>query len=304
MKKISFFLILVFLICGLANAQTWKGKGRVKGTVKDEQGNPIEGIRVKFYSPKAQGGTNGTSDDKGQWSINWIRSGSWDVDFEKLGYEAKRISVHISEFKRNPDVNIVLKKVEGIIISAELEAKLTEGNQLFEQGQYEEARALYEAMLVEYPDAYIVHMNIGNCYFEQERYDEAVAAYEKVLEFDAESIGAKLSIGNSYANAGEPDKSLEWYNAIPFEEIEDPVVLFNIGANYYNLAKFQDALRYYQRSVEVKEDYLDGLYQLGLTRLNLQQNAEAIQAFEKYLTFDAETERATQVRGFIEYLKR
>ena len=97
---------------------------------------------------------------------------------------------------------------------------------------------------------------------------------------------------------------MEWYNQIPFEEINDPNVLYNIGANYYNLAKFQEALRYYQRSVEVKEDYLDGLYQLGLTHLNLQQNSEAIQAFEKYLTFDTESERSTQVRGFIEYLKR
>ncbi len=304
MKKVALFLILAFLICGLADAQAWKGKGRIKGTVKDQDGNPVEGARVKFYLEKAQGGTNGTTNAKGEWSMNWIRNGSWDVDFEKIGYEPKRISVQISEFKRNPDVDIVIVKVEGIVISEDLEAKLTEGNQLFEQGRYEEARALYEAMLVDFPDAYIVHMNVGNCYFEQERYEDAAAAYAKVLEFDADSINAKLSIGNSYANAGDADKALEWYNQIPFEEIEDPVVLFNIGANYYNLAKFQDALRFYQRSVEVKEDYLDGLYQLGLTHLNLQQNAEAIQAFEKYLAFDSETERATQVQSFIEYLKK
>jgi tetratricopeptide (TPR) repeat protein len=304
MKKISLFLLLGLLICGLVTAQDWKGKGRCKGTVKDEQGNPIEGVRVKWYLEKAQGGATVVSDEKGEWTMNWIRVGSWDVDFEKIGYEPKRISVQISEFKRNPDVDMVLTKVEGIVISEELEAKLTEGNALFDQGQYEEARAVYEAMLVEYPDAYIVHMNVGNCYFEQEKYDEAVASYEKVLAQDPDSIGAKLSIGNSYANAGDSDKALEWYNQIPFEEINDPNVLYNIGTNYYNLAKFEDALRYYQRSVEVKEDYLDGLYQLGLTYLNLQKNAEAVQAFEKYLTYDSETERATQVRGFIEYLKR
>jgi len=304
MKRTALFLMIGILVCGLMQAQDWKGKGRVKGTVMDDSGNPIEGVRVKFFLKKAQGGTTVTTNDKGQWNVNWIRLGSWDVDFAKIGYEPKQLSVQISEFKRNPDVDVSLKKIEGIIISEELEVKLTEGNQLFEQGQYDEARTLYEGMLEEYPDAYIVHMNVGNCYFEQEKYEEAVAAYEKVLAADPDHISAKLSIGNSYANAGEADKALEWYNQIPFEEINDPNVLYNIGANYYNLAKFQEALRYYQRSVEVKEDYLDGLYQLGLTHLNLQQNSEAIQAFEKYLTYDTESERSTQVRGFIEYLKR
>ncbi len=304
MKRLAVFLMIGLLICGLMNAQDWKGKGRVKGTVKDDSGNPVEGVRVKWFLEKAQGGTTVTTDAKGRWNLNWVRVGSWDVDIEKIGYEPKRISVRISEFQRNPDVDIVLTKVEGIVISEELEAKLTEGNQQFEQGRYDEARVLYEAILVEYPDAYIVHMNVGNCCFEQEKYEEAIASYQKILESDPDNTNAKLSIGNCYANAGDADKALEWYNKIPFEEIKDPNVLYNIGTNYYNLAKFQEALRFYQRLVEVKEDYLDGLYQLGLTYLNLQQNADAIQAFETYLTFDTETERATQVQSFIEYLKK
>jgi len=59
--------------------------------------------------------------------VSWIRVGSWDVDFEKIGFEPKRISVQISEFKRNPDVDIVMTKVEGIVVSEELEAKLRQG---------------------------------------------------------------------------------------------------------------------------------------------------------------------------------
>jgi len=304
MKRLALFLILGILICGLPYAQDWKGKGRVKGLITDEQGNPVEGVRVKFFLEKAQGGKTVTTNAKGEWSVNWIRNGSWAVDIEKIGYEPKKLSVMIAEQKRNADMEIVIKKVEGIVISEELEGKLTAGNELFDQGQYDEARAVYEAMLAEYPDAFIVHMNVGNCYFEQEKYEEAITAYGKLLENDPGHINAQLAIGNSYANAGDTDLALEWYNKIPFEEIDDPDVLYNIGTNYYNLAKFQDALRYYQRSIEVKEDFLDGLYQLGLTNLNLQKNTEAIQAFEKYLTFDDESERATQVRGFIEYLKK
>ena len=43
---------------------------------------------------------------------------------------------------------------------------------------------------------------------------------------------------------------------------------------------------------------------MGLTYLALGDNNAALTEFERYLTFDPDSERATQVRGFIEYLKK
>jgi len=56
--------------------------------------------------------------------------------------------------------------------------------------------------------------------------------------------------------------------------------------------------------VEKQKESTDALYQLGLTYLNLQRNAEAVAAFEEYLKIDAESERSAQVKGFLEYLKK
>jgi len=56
--------------------------------------------------------------------------------------------------------------------------------------------------------------------------------------------------------------------------------------------------------VEKQKDPVDALYQLGLTYLNLQKNAEAIAAFEDYLKIDADSERAALVKGFLEYLRK
>ena len=54
----------------------------------------------------------------------------------------------------------------------------------------------------------------------------------------------------------------------------------------------------------MQKDSTDALYQLGLTYLNLQKNAEAIDAFESFLKIDAESEKAAQVKGFLEYLRK
>lgn len=299
------------LICGLLmmtslflTAQDWKGKGRLGGIVLDQSGAPLEGVRVKLFSLKAQEGLEVKTDKAGHWMAAWIRSGGWNIDFEKIGYAPKKLVVEISENKKNPEIELRLEKVEGLIITDEVKDLLTRGNELFDKNDYETALALYEEILAKYPDAYPVLMNIGNCHFALEKYDLAEASYLKLLEKDPKSVNAVIAIGNCYANRGDAAKALEWYGKVEFEKIDDPTVLYNLGTNYYNNAKFEDALKFYQKAVEKQKEPTDALYQLGLTYLNLQKNPEAIAAFESYLKIDAESERAGQVRGFLEYLKK
>ncbi len=303
MKKISYLLLVCLMLSFTALAQDYKGKGRVKGLVTDEQGNPLEGVKVKLFSVKASQAVTVETDKDGVWHGNWIRNGAWNVDFVKLGYAPKKISMQISEFKKNPDIEVALKKVEGLIISEELEEKLIKGNELFDQEKYDEARAIFAEMLAENPDAYVVNQNIGNCYFQQEKYEQAVEYFNKIIEKDAENSRALLSIGNSFANMGESETALAWYQKVEFAKLDDPTVLYNIGTSLYNIAKYEEALKYYERSVEIQVDFLDGLYQLGLVYLTLGNNDRAIIQFEKYLELDFESGRAEQVRGFLDYLK-
>lgn len=306
MKKSALIpgLILVLAASSLLSAQDWKGKGRLGGLVLDQSGAPIEGVKVKLFSLKAQEGTEVLTDKTGHWMAAWIRSGGWNVDFEKIGYAPKKIVIEISETKKNPDVEIRLDKIEGLVITDEVKDLLTRGNELFEQKDYAGALALYQDILSKYPDAYPVHMNVGNCHFAEEKYDLAEQSYVKLLEKDPKNVNAVIAVGNCYANRGDSAKAMEWYSKLEFEKIEDPTVLYNLGTSYYNNAKFEDALKFYKKAVEKQKDSTDAMFQLGLTYLNLQKNAEAIATFEDYLKVDATSARADQVRAFLDYLKK
>jgi Tfp pilus assembly protein PilF/5-hydroxyisourate hydrolase-like protein (transthyretin family) len=306
MKKsaLIFGIILILAASLTLSAQDWKGKGRLGGIVLDQSGNPIEGVRVKLFSLKANEGTEVKTDKSGKWLAAWIRSGGWNIDFDKIGYAPKKIMVEISESKKNPDVEIRLEKIEGLVITDEVKDLLTRGNELFDQKDYAGALALYEDILAKYPDAYPVQMNVGNCYFAEEKYDLAEQAYQKLLEKDPQNVNAIIAIGNSFANRGDAAKAMEWYAKVEFEKIEDPTVLYNLGTSYYNGAKFEEALKFYKKAVEIQKDSTDALYQLGLTYLNLQRNAEAIATFEDYLKADGTSARADQVRAFLDYLKK
>ncbi|MFH2041446.1 MAG: tetratricopeptide repeat protein [Acidobacteriota bacterium] len=303
MKKIITLSLVFILIGTVVFAQNYKGKGRVIGFVYDEEQKPIEGVKVKLFSHLANDGFEVFTDAAGKWVAAWLRGGSWDLDFEKVGFEPRRISVEFHQYQRNPDITLTLKALEGLLLTDELKKALTESNNLFAEGKYQESITAYEAILLEYPDAYIINKNIGNAYFQMENYVKAEEYYQKVLELDAESNDIKLAIGNCCANRGESEQALEWYGKISFDELKDPIVLYNIGTNYYNLGKIEDALKYYKRSVEIQENFEDGLYQLGLAYLALTRYKESLEVFEKYLKFDSETGRADQVKSFIDFLK-
>jgi tetratricopeptide (TPR) repeat protein len=304
MKKIALAVIIFALSSSLVLAQSYRGQGRLKGRVTDEEGNPLEGVKVKLFSLKGQSGFEVTTNAEGEWIANYIRGGGYNIDFSKLGYEPKKISTSIPEQTNNPPIDVKLKKMMGLVITDELKAALKAGNELFEEKNYPEAIKAYEDIIAKSPDAYILYKNIGNCWFELQDYDKAEEAYRKVLDKEPDNPDILLLIGNCYANRGQGDQAMEWYNKIEFEKITDPNVLYNIGTSYTKQSKFEEALKYYKRAVELKKDFLDAQYELGLTYLALGRNAEAIPAFEDYLKCDSDSPKADQVRKFLDFLKK
>jgi len=305
MRKKAFSVLFLLALAALpALGQSYRGQGRLTGVVLDRDGKPIEGVKVKLFSIKGQSGFELVTNAKGEWRANYIRGGGWNIDFEKTGYMPKKISMNIPESTQNPPLETRLEKVKGLVVSDELKAGLKRGNELFDEKKYEEAIAAFGDLITKNPDAYIINKNIGNCYFELQKYDKAEEAYRIVLDKEPQNAEIMLLIGNCYSNRGEKDTAMEWYNKIEFDKITDPTVLFNIGSVLSSQSKFEEALKYYQRALDLKKDFLDALYQLGVTYVSLQNNAAAVTAFENYLKLDADSPKASQVKGFLEYLKK
>lgn len=304
MKKALIFLSIFVFSFAYLLAQDYKGRARIKGKVTDESGSPLEGVNVKLVHTALKKGFEVVTDSEGMWVASWIKGGLWNIDYEKAGYVPKKMGIKVNESARNRDVEIKLEKIQNLSLSSALEEMLDQANSLYEQEKFDEAITAYKAIVEEFPDVYIVNASIGNCYFENGNYDQAIAYYQKALEKDPDNSEVQMYIGNSYSNKGDSEKAKEWYNKIEFEKIQNVNVLYNLGADFYSASKFSEALKYYKRAVELKGDFLDALYQLGLTYLSLGNNQEALEIFENYLKQDPDSQRADQVKGFIEYLKK
>jgi tetratricopeptide (TPR) repeat protein len=305
MKKTTILVLSLALLVSVLSAQVYLGgRGRLTGLVMDQKGQPIEGVTVKLFAVKHQGGFSVETGKEGKWAATMLSGGEWNLDFEKMGYAPFRTSVTVKELERLPEIKVVLQKVEGLVLSDELKKALGEANQLFEKKDYAGALEGYNAIMTKYPDAYIIWQNIGNCHFAQEQYDKAEEAYRKVLAKSPTDTSALVAVGNCYFNRNQTEQALEWYAKVDFSKIADPTVLYNIGLNLFGSAKYDEALKYFQRSVEVQKDFEDGYYQMGLTFVSMQKTTEAIAVFEQFMKQFPESPKTDQVKGFLEYLKK
>jgi len=304
MKRAVWTALFVLLIVSALPAQDWKGQGRVPGIVVDEQGKPIEGVRVKLFCPKWNGGFDLTTGKDGRWVGAWMRTGMWNIDFDKVGYLPVHKSLQMNQFERYREMTVVMKKVEGLVVTDDMRKDLIAANDLYDKKDYAPAIEAYKAFFTKYPDAYFIWRNIGNSYFLLEKYDEAEAAYKQVLAKNPDDVESIISIGNCYANRGDTDKALEWYNKVQIDKISDSNLVYSVGLAFYKTSKLPEAQKYFEKAVELEPTNADAIYQLGLTYTAQENKEKAIATFEQYLKVDPDSDRSTQVKGFLDYLKK
>jgi tetratricopeptide (TPR) repeat protein len=304
MKKTLVIAIGVLIMAAALPAQEWKGQGRIPGIVVDEKGDPIDGVRIKFFCPKFEGGFETKSGKDGRWLGAWMRSALWNIDFDKIGYAPAHKSLQMNQFEKYKEMRVVMRKIEGLVVSEDMKKDLTAANDIYDKKDYAAAIEAYKAFLVKFPDAYFIWRNIGNSYFLLEKYDEAEAAYKEVLAKNPGDVESTIGIGNCYSNRGNTAAALEWYGKVTVDKIDDPNLLYSVGMSYFQTQKLPEAAAFFEKAVSLDENQTDALYQLGITYTAQQQKDKAIATFEKYLKVDPDSERAAQVKSFLDYLKK
>lgn len=292
--------ILIFLMVALSAlliGQATQGKGRMKGIVVDKQtGAPIEGVSVKMYCERAGGLHSETpvSDKEGAWKAMFLRYGSWDLDFTKVGYQTVKVTVKISAQvgAKMPEIKTEMIKIEGPQLDEGVAKEIERGQKLLSERKFDQAITVFEGVLNQFKDSQgvaIVHMYIGNCYSAQEQYLKAIEAYKLALTQYPSNQELIISIGNAYNNVGQPEEAMVWFNKIAFDELNNQDTIYNIGTNFYNTQKYDMAVKYYRRATELSPDFAPAWYQLGMTYVAMGLEKETVAALKKFMELDPES---------------
>ncbi len=299
-------VILLSLLPTLLWAQAGRGKGRVRGTVKDEEGNPIVGAKIVADTDRYELKFEAESDQNGRWAIMGMGVAQWRFTASKEGYIPAMLNLNVSTVRSNPPLDFVLKKATTAEIlggKEETRQLILQAEQNFNSGKYNEALQAYQQVLAENPSIYQLHVNVGSCYLELGEYDKAIAEYEAFLEQEPDYSPVLSKLGETYVRKGDFDQAVGYFQKVIEHSPDEHTTYYNIAEIYFDSGDVDKAIEYYQKALEVKPDWGKGHLKLGYAYLNKGDNEQAVLHFEKFLELEPDSPDAPLVKELISRIK-
>lgn len=324
MKDKNIFLIILVCTLSLSLALTlfafqMRSIGRFHGTVEDDEGNPLEGVKIVVQDFLEKGLIlEAESNEKGKWSIIGVTKAVYKITASKRGYESVHYEMELSQFtSKNPPLEITLRKITAMDMPSTMDEEsivlFEEGNELLEQGKYPEALAKFEEFLEKNYAIYQINLNIGKCYQEMGEHDKAIAAYNKIIEkvkagkesIEGDETAAKAltNIGEIYLNQGNMEKAGEYLKQAVDNFPEDETIAFNVGQIFFEQGETDKAIEYFNLAIKINESWPTPYRQLGYAYLNKGKYKLAVDSLKKFLELAPDSQEAVNIQNLIPKLE-
>lgn len=278
----------------VASAQDWKGRGRISGTVKTADGEPIKDANVHIYYKGNEGeGPNVlTTNKRGKWSYMGLTSGAYTVVVEAAGYVGVESQIRVNEYSPPPPPLDVKMRTTDSRPSEEgdrLMALVTKGNELMVAKQYPEARAAFEEVLTAIEDdaqKRPLLVAVAGTYLEE---GQTALARERFLglietsEDPAEKVGLLQNVARSYYVEKNVDQSVATLEQALALAPDDPDSTRLIVDILLAAGREKDAEPYMARLPEGEKIDPNALLNLGIGAYNDGDMDTALEKFNKVL---------------------
>ena len=282
------------------------GRGRMKGSVQDTEGKPIEGAAITATREDGliEHVLETTSDSDGTWALLGFRTTRYVFNFTAEGFQSQISVQNVQQMGKNPFMDVVLPRllIQEVAAGGGPSA-LDEANEFFEQKQYAAAVAAYQELLAEDPTYYQLNYSIGVAYHQMGELDNAIAAYEKMLAEEPMHTNSLLNIGDIMVQKGDLEAAVGFFEKA-IDQSQDETVPFNVAEFYFNQGDTAKAVEYYQKAAERKPDWPDPHLKIGYAQLNAGSMDAAIAAFEKAVEVAPGSPQAQMAEAALSSLKK
>lgn len=303
-------LVTALVVSALpAAAQT----GRIGGTIKDGQGQPIKGATVTAENPQASPSSfTATTDDKGRYSIIGLKAGPWKVTAVAPGFAAASGQVPVRNLGAPmPPVDFTLAPgaagpagaLAGVN-TKELQAELAKAEEAMNAQQYDAAIASYQAILAKTPALTLINMQVARAQRLKKDYDGALASYKKITDAEPNNDKAKIEIGMTNLEKGDFAAAEAALMPMAQSTSANREVFYNLGEVKFAKGETDEAVKYYQRAVDMDGAWGKPLFKIGLAKLQKADTAGALEIMQKVITVDPNSAEAAQAKSLIEQLKK
>lgn len=269
MSRIAGFMLACLLVAGSAWAQDWRGNGRMTGKVVDEKGKGLEGVVVQAKFPSVLGAVLQAQTDKnGQWNVDDVGEGSWEISFELGGYFPGKASVEVDESGRSSPVKTTLKKKFDPNEFIQEEGK--KATALIEQKKYAEARAIYESIIAKVPEVSgQMQQFVARTFYLEGQPAKAAERLKLALAKDPANAQTKRLLVTMLLEAGTIDEAAQVAGTLDESTITDNTMWVSFGVALVKKQQAADALPYFDKAIAKFPQASDAYYYRALALIDL-----------------------------------
>jgi tetratricopeptide (TPR) repeat protein len=289
------------IVAAPASAQT----GQIKGKVVDQQGNPVDGVKITMYNQNTNRSLETKTNKKGEYIQVGLSPAKYKVTASKGDLtDVKEVDVHLDmanlDFKLAPGGGAggaAMSKEEATKIKAKMDAAnkaFTDGVDLSNAGKNDEAIAKFNEVIAAVPNCAECYSNIGTLKTKDKKFEEAEAAYKKAIEVKPDFAEGYNGLANLYNAEKKFDQAAEASKKAM--ELSGSAAgaggaaaggnasaIFNQGVILWNAGKIPDAKAQFEQAVKLDPNMADAQYWLGMALVNGGDTAGAKPKFETYL---------------------
>lgn len=296
-------LVMVALVGSATVVAAQMELGAVQGTVRDEAGQPLEGVVLTFTDTGRGRIVEVKTDKKGTFYRRGLAAVDYDFVVEKPGYHPIKDQLRVSAgLEKRYDFKLVKAAPEGA-------EEFARGVAAFNGGDNAGAAAAFEASLKKAPDLPEVRVNLALAYMRLSRVADAVSQLEQARAMAPDKPTVLFQLGEAYVEMKEYDKAIaaieEGIRKAP--NLADAVALDGIvtlGAVYFARGDNPKAIAQFERVLAVKPDA--AAPRLGIAKAYFSQGdvAKALDNFKLVAANAPGTPEATEADAFIKELQK
>ncbi len=224
-----------------------RGNARLQGKVVDEAGQPVADVMVTAKKPGQTEILNGKTNKKGEWRINGMADGQWNVELTKDGLEPIAQTIEVRDERAAPLNVTMTKPMPKVDPSVAVNAELKRAVELAQSGKFAEAREICQTLVTKDPALVQCHAFIGRMYAGEKDNVKALEHVRVALEKDPNNIDTKLLLADLLNETGEKAEAKKILDAIDMTQVKDPFPFMNAAISMINEGKGVEAAEWLTR---------------------------------------------------------
>ena len=165
--------------------------------------------------------------------------------------------------------------------------KFEEAVNFASSGRLEEAKKVFEEMLLEDPKNADVLYNLGMCFTDLGQPDRAIRILKKSLEYNPRYSNSYVALGYAYTRTEDSESAKRYFlQALEFDH-DNSYAMRNLGGLFGKTGDTDKSLYYLDKAYKINPSDANTVYGLGYCYQQLKDYEKADQYYRKVLEMDA-----------------